>query len=26
MPHEMTMRTIQRFADEVMPRFAKVAA
>jgi alkanesulfonate monooxygenase SsuD/methylene tetrahydromethanopterin reductase-like flavin-dependent oxidoreductase (luciferase family) len=24
MPHEMTMRTIQRFADEVMPRYAKV--
>jgi alkanesulfonate monooxygenase SsuD/methylene tetrahydromethanopterin reductase-like flavin-dependent oxidoreductase (luciferase family) len=22
MPHEMTVRTIQRFADEVMPRFA----
>jgi alkanesulfonate monooxygenase SsuD/methylene tetrahydromethanopterin reductase-like flavin-dependent oxidoreductase (luciferase family) len=26
MPHEMTMRTIQRFADEVMPRYAKVGA
>ncbi len=25
MPHEMTMRTIQRFADEVMPRFADAA-
>ena len=25
MPHEMTMRTIERFADEVMPRFAGAA-
>lgn len=26
MPHEMMKRTIQRFADEVMPRFAETAA